>query len=214
MSKTFASYTELECGEGWGCNRQATDLKSDWDQSWMQKDEAGKYKSGLVCGIHRGAAKRSAKRTRWSAARPEPTFIDVNTRPDLVTIILAERKANHEAEVARGNERRRIAALEAEARFAEGWVERSTEPEYIISKGSERQSYRDNFREGYIVSPNGNTSSWDSIGVDVEQDERNPANVYIRSNGRMSPNKARALAKALILAANMADERDMLNGPA
>lgn len=214
MSKSYATYLELECGEGFGCNRQATDLKANWETSWQGKEEVDRYRASLVCGIHRGAAKRAAKGSRFYSRQPEPNFLPTDTRPDLVSLILAERKDRHDAAIVKANAQRAEAALVAEARFAEAWVARSTEPEYTIERGSERKSYDDHFRDGYTISPNGNKSSWDSLVVEVEQDGREPAVVSIRSNGRMSPDKARALAKTLILAANMAEERDITNGPA
>lgn len=216
MSKSFAGVTELQCGDGYGCRREAVSLDANWQNNWRTKDPLGQFKSALKCGIHRGAAKRAARATRWSNARPEPTFLDPNG-PDFAALkaqVIAERVAANKAAQAAAEVRRNEANLAAQARFAEEWVERSTEAPFIIEPDAEARSYDDRFRAGYVVRhENERASAWDSNVIDVQQDGRSPAIVRIRSNGAMSPAKARAVAQALILAANKADERDILYGP-
>jgi len=213
MGKSFASYTDLECGD-WGCNREAVEVTDGWADQWQVKEPVEQFKRALVCGIHRGAAKRQAKATRWSKARPEPTFSPASSRPDLVALILAERKAKHDENVLKAEAQRKENALRAQAAFAQEWVERSTEAPFVIEPNPESRSYSDRYRDGFIVRKvDEREGSWDSNHIDVEQDGNKPAIVRIRSNGNMSPNKARAVAQALILAANRADERDLINGP-
>ncbi len=209
MSKSYASYTELECGEGWSCKRVADKVDENWADSWYGEPvPAGKFQRSLRCNIHIGAEKRQKY-------RKVATYVPASDFPEMVALILEARAKEHAEAIARGNAARAERALVEEAAFAQAWVERSTEAPYSIAKSTDRMSYGEKWVEGYTVTRGDDLErNWNSQHIDVEQDGKEPTFINMRSNGRMTPNKARAVAQALILAANLADERDLLNGPA
>ena len=218
MSSSFATVSEFECSD-YGCRRQATQYNFRTEPSYKDKDKtmAELFAANIYCNIHAGVIKRqkNGRNARYYSTENLVAIHELGSHWDEAkqAYLDARLAAAQEAQAAAAAKRAE-ANLVAQARFAEAWVERSTEAPFIIEPDKERRSYEDRFRDGYIVrKDNEGAGSWDSTAVDVEQDGRNPAVVSIRSNGRMSPNKARALAQALLLAANKADERDLLNGP-
>lgn len=218
MSASFASVTEFECHD-WSCRRQATTYNFRSPQSYKDegKSMAELFAQNILCNIHAGVIKRqkNGRNSRYYVNENLVLISELGSHWDeaKAAYLKARTDANAAAQAAAAAKRAEAQQV-ANARFAEAWVERSTEAPFIIEPDKERRSYEDRFRDGYIVrKDNEGAGSWDSTAVDVEQDGRAPAVVSIRSNGRMSPNKARALAQALILAANKADERDLINGP-
>lgn len=211
MSKNFATHLEFECAD-WGCKRQATEVKVGAN---VEADEvAAQFRRGLVCSIHRGAAKRQMN-GRWGSYY-QFVFLPITDIRFAVeaSAYLAERLTAHNEAIEAANIRRREVNLEAQSRFAQAWVERSTEGDFRITRGTDFRSYDDRYRDGYKVQQQADDDNWfRGTEVRVEQDGRMPATVGLSTTGRWSPAEARAVAQALMLAANLADERDITNGP-
>ena len=207
----LATVNDFECND-WRCKNVAPQFHSYYgteERSGVSVLE--RFKRGLVCNIHAGGIKR-----RWQSrynTRNNETLTLITDLPSAWDIAkaeyLAERKAAREAAIARQNEQARQNQLEHEARFAQAWVERSLETEPEITHGTDRQSYADRYRDGFTVG----RDSWRGTTVLVEQDGKSPAHVSVTSSGKWSPSVARAIAKALLMAADLADIRDVTNGP-
>lgn len=216
MSSSFATVSEFECSN-WDCHRVATQYNFRTEPSFRDKGKtmAELFAANIYCNIHAGVIKRQKARYQYHANENLVLISELGSHWDeaKAAYLKARADANAAAQAAAAAQRAEAQQV-ANARFAEAWVERSTEGAYIIEPNKEQRSYGDRYRDGYVIrKEDEKAGSWDSNNIDVEQDGRAPAVINIRSNGRMSPNKARALAQALILAANKADERDLINGP-
>jgi hypothetical protein len=218
VSKQIASVAEFKCTD-WNCRRQATQYNFRTEPDYRDRDKtmAELFAANIYCNIHAGVIKRQKSGRSGSYYQNENlvAIADLGSHWDEAKqAYLDARLAKAQAQQREWEAKRAEADLIAEARFAEAWVERSTEAPFIVEAIAEDRSYGDHFRDGYLVRKyDEGEGAWDSVTVSVEQDDGNPAIVRILSNGNMSPTKARALAQALILAANKADERDILHGP-
>lgn len=215
MSASFASVTEFECKD-WSCHRQATTYNFRSPQNYRDegKSMAELFAQNILCNIHAGVIKRQKNGRNRSYYTNENLVLisELGSHWDEAKqAYLDARLAAAQAARAKAEAQRAEANLQAQARFAEAWVERSTEAPFTLTRGTERTPYGDKFVDGYTVS-NGDTRGW-AVQVEVTQEGRSPALVEARNPNRMSPAQARALAQALVLAANLADERDIVNGP-
>lgn len=211
----FATFRDFGCT---GCSKVATQFHVSYFSS-PRNDTAEErlraFQRGLVCGSHAGGAKRSIA-SRWgnrseSVIRIEDLGIEWLTTVDAY---LANRKVEYEDALVRAKEKADESVLVSEARFAKSWVERSLEDAdtYHVNSGVGQSSYGDRFRDGFSVAT-GNEGGWHRVEALVEQDDHEPATISLNTTGRWSPAHARAVAQALILAANIADARDVTNGP-
>jgi hypothetical protein len=210
--KTIASANEYECHE-MGCRRLATQFLHYYASNPENRPAVQAFENGLICNVHAGAWKRRTwgkqNELLTSIESLDLTTWDEPSRQYLINRVAAARSAQEHA-----REQREQNRLANEARLAQEWVQRSIEGPYSIVPDPNIRSFSDQHRQGYSVVADGETpNSWGSIGVRVEQDSNAPAIVRISSMGNMSPEQARTVARALILAANAADERDVLNGP-
>lgn len=208
----------LKCGE-YSCNREGTQVPaglviaeydgegySDSDREEARQEQAAR---ALRCNVHVGAEKRR----KWGTP---VTYEPIANRADVR--LLAEGRYKYLAELAaadrekRSNEQRK----NAEARFAEEWKGWGKD-EYIVQ--NDQSEYRSEHAgvRNLRVSPanNPNTRSWDSWEVCTEQSTRYedlPHPVYVRltKTGSMSPNEARALAKALTIMAERVEAANAL----
>lgn len=215
----FATVTDFECSD-WSCHRVATTYNFRTEPAYrdMHKTMAELFTANIYCNIHAGAIKRK-KSGRWASHYENENLTLISELgshwDEAKQAYLDARLADAKEKQRKAEAARAEANLAAQARLAQEWVERSTEAAYVIEPDTEVRSYSDRFRTGYIVrKEDEGRNAWDSSPVEVQQDGRAPAIVRITSGGNMSPNKARAVAQALILAANKADERDITNGPA
>ena len=214
----YATYAELHCSKS--CDRPAKFLRDDWQERYFYpvkgdttlERETRKYRRGLVCGIHAGAAKRSAN-SRWG--QPAPGFISpiFPAVQKYVDAILNEQAKEYTDKQDRIRLHNAEAKLVVSAQFAQAWVERSAETEATIEDNEHVTSYAGRFRKGWRVKGGGGRHWSDGGGVEVEQSENWPALVSVHSSSSMSPSQARKLASALMAAANLADERDFNHGP-
>jgi hypothetical protein len=199
----------------WGCNREGTQVRADIDALIERAggDALATLLKKVICNVHAGAAKRKAQGRWGSYYTDEANLIRLDDRPDLKAILQAHFDRLAEEARVRAKAAAEQRALENEARFAQAWVERSNEPEYTVEQGIDMRSYDDHYRDGFTVKAEHEDRTWDAITVRVEQDGRWPAAISLNTTGRWSPARARALAKALELAANLADIRDTAHGP-
>ena len=207
MTKAIASYNELECGE-YRCTRVATQVDPGFVGSSYPFSGAGtpveKFARGLRCNIHVGANKRS----RWVTP---VDYVPVSGFPREVAGVLADRLERRNKQNADRDAQQRENALIYAARFAREWVERTEEPPYTVERGTYHSSYEGFYADGYrVFQDSKNADSWYTVQVKVEQRKNEPATVGVTSTGSWSPEQARAIARALMLAANLADERDIL----
>lgn len=202
---TLATFNDFVCND-FGCKRVATKFHGFYGSEERDgRTMLHRLKNGLICNVHVGGIKRR------SFNRGD-TFIDINALgpewDEAKAEYLAERKAAHDADLTRQEEQRRENQRLAKARFAQAWVERNAETEPEITHGTDYSSYGDRFRDGFTIGGD----SWHGNQVVVEQDGRYPATVKVTSSGQWSPIRAQAVAKALLMAADMADMRDVTNG--
>lgn len=213
---TLATVTDFECHD-FGCGRIATQFHDSYQTAAQpNRSMLERFKAGVICNVHAGGIKRRWQ-SRWPS-RNDETLTPLNEKilssPEWEKAAhgyLTERKARNDAARAANEEARRKNQLEAEARFAKAWVERSLEVEPEVTRGTDRNSYNDNYRDGFTIGSR--ESHWDNTQVIAAQDGRNPAYIEITSMVHWSPPQARAIAKALLMAADLADIRDATNGP-
>lgn len=215
VSSSFATVSEFECSD-WGCRRQATQYNFRTEPSYKDKDKtmAELFAANIYCNIHAGVIKRQ-KNGRNGRYYQNENLVFIHELAshwdEAKQAYLDARLAAAQAARAKAEAQRAEANLQAQARFAEAWVERSTEPTYTVGRGTEYTSVSDQFRDGFYVGTE--QDSWSTVRAEVRQDGTYPATIRLNSTGEWSPRKARAIAQALVLAANMADERDITNGP-
>lgn len=207
----LATVRDFVCND-WGCKRVATQFHSSYRTAEQKgRSMLDRFERGLVCNIHAGGIKRRWQ-SRYNSRNDETLTLIAELGPEWeapAAEYIAKRVDEDKAARERHAEQRRQNELEAAARFAKSWVERSLEVEPDITPGVDYRSYEDHHRDGFTIGGD----SWSGSQVVVEQDYRNPATVKVTSMGQWSPMRARAIAKALLMAADLADIRDATNGP-
>lgn len=205
----------LKCGE-YSCDREGKQVPvglvigeyenyGEPDREHARNEQAAR---ALRCNVHVGAIKRST----WQRQTYEP----IENRADVR--LLAE---GHYARLAalRAAERAKNDAdnrKRAEERAAEEWAGWG-EDQYTVENDTSEYRREHAGVRNVRVTPAGSekTRGWDTWEVCTEQSTRYddlPLPVYVRINrtGSLSPNEARALAKALTIMADRVDAANAL----
>jgi hypothetical protein len=204
----MALYTEFECSDV--CRREAKNVKvKDWSDFNQQA-----FDRNLMCGIHTGALKRQ-QGSRWgSYYKAEIVPISDPRFATFAADYLARRKADHDAAVIRQQQRQKQDAISTAKAKAAAWEQRRNDAKYVLVRGSDMSSYNGQVRDGYKVIAEGkDPDAWRNIVVRVNQNDGVPSIIALSSTGQWSPNEARAIAEALVKAADIADALDIVNGP-
>lgn len=206
----------LKCGD-YGCRREGTQVPTGlvigeyegFTPAEVEEARCEQAARALRCNVHVGAMKRQ----KWGtpqAYEPVANRADVRLLAEGHYARLAALKA---AERAKNDAENR---LNAERRFKEEWTGWGKDEYTVQNDQSEYRSEHAGVRN-LRVSPAGSEKSrgWDTWEVTTEQTTRYedlPHPVYVRINrtGSMSPNEARALAKALNLMAERVDAANAL----
>lgn len=205
----------LKCGE-YSCNREGKQVPvgltigeyENYDEADREPARQEQAARAIRCNVHVGAIKRST----WMRQEYEPIAnrADVRLLAEGRYKYLADARA---ADLAKAEVTRRE---NAERRYAEEWKDWGKDEYTIQNDGSEYRTENAGVRN-LLVSPAGNTQArgWSTWEIATDQSTRyedlpHPVYVRITRTGSMSPNEARALAKALTVMAERVEAANAL----
>ena len=206
--------TNLKCGE-WQCSRTATQVPTGFvvlelvrntlTDEEREEDRCMQAARALRCNVHVGAEKR---RTYGG----NKDWTPIAERADLRLLAEGHYRRVAEADQKVWAERQAEQRRKAEARFAEEWKDWGKD-EYTIQNDSSEYPRENAGVKNLRVSGDGSLfSGWDVATEQGTRFDDLPLPVYVRINrtGSMSPNEARALAKALNIMADRVDAANAL----
>lgn len=205
----------LKCGE-YSCNREGTQVPTGlvigefehYDEADREQSRQEQAARAIRCNVHVGAIKRST----YMRQEYEP----IANRADVRLLAEARYKYLSDARAADAAKAEATRRENAERRFAEEWANWGKDEYTVQNDNSEYRTEHAGVRN-LRVAPANNTQArgWDTWEVSTEQSTRYtdlPHPVYVRINrtGSMSPNEARALAKALTIMAERVEAANAL----
>ena len=205
----------LKCGE-YSCSREGTQVPvgltigeyENYEEDERERARQEQAARALRCNVHVGAIKRST----WMRQEYEP----IANRADVRLLAEGRYKYLADARAADAAKAEATRRENAERRFAEEWANWGKDEYTIANDTSEYRSENAGVRNLRVApAKNVQARGWDTWEVSTEQSTRYadlPHPVYVRINrtGSMSPNEARALAKALTIMAERVEAANAL----
>lgn len=208
----------MKCGD-YSCHRQATQVPAGAiirepynagnltaeDIEYDRRQQAVRL---IKCNRHVGAAKRT---TYGGVKDWEP----IEMRPDIYALATAHYEWVKAEEDKAATKRRAEARQKGEARYSEEWAGWGEDKYVVANQTDEYPRENAGVRNLTVRAEGANPSIWNEWNITTEQSTRFddlPMPVYVRVNrtGTMTPNEARALARALNLMADRVDAANSL----